>query len=106
MANFSDLAVISNSSGFQNRVLYALNVAAVNVMSETSVVPYHSARSDFATKIIGNSFSSQPYALAVLTNATISNEATITATADNGIPDGDIQFSVNGLFNAFAGVRS
>jgi hypothetical protein len=102
-ATFSQLTTISNNGDFQNRVAYSLLVAAVNVYSELSSTPGHIARSKFATTVVNGQFNIQPIALAVLTNSTIAAEANILTTPGFAIPDADIQFAVNSLWNALAG---
>lgn len=104
MATFSDLGAIAKDSNFQSRVQYAMMVAAVNVYSEAAGTPGHPARSAFAVRVINGQFSILTACLAVLTNATIAAEANLVTTPGFAIPDGDIQFSVNSLWNDFAGV--
>jgi hypothetical protein len=170
-ATFVQLAAIANSAEFQQRVNYAMVVAAAAVYSETfttnavtaagnavlhfasttgvvdgspandltagGVIPAgttvlshtsttvtlsanatgagvgsgdtiafvnnHSARAAFAIKVAQGTYNLQAAAFAVLTNATIAAEAT-NGVSGNTIPDADIQFSVNSLWNMLAGV--
>src|SRR5258705_14021190 len=102
-ASFSDLGTISKDVNFQGRVQYALMVAAVNVYSE-GTTPGHPARLAFAKQVFANTFSIQAACLMVLTNATIAAEANVATTPGFAIPDGDIQFAVNSLWNDLAGV--
>jgi hypothetical protein len=103
MATLSDLSVIANDANFQNRVRYAMVVAAVNVYSENPNTVGHPARAALSTRVVNGQMNFQAVALAVLTNATIAAEASLATTPGFAIPDGDIQFAVNGLWNAFAG---
>lgn len=103
MANFSDLGKISNDNDFQSRVRYAMTVAAVNVYAESPATAGHAARSVFAVRVLSGSYNIMQACLAVLTNATIAGEAVAATTPAFAIPDGDIQFSVNSLWNAFSG---
>jgi hypothetical protein len=105
-ASFDDLNTIASNSGFQGRCLYALQVAAVDVMSESNTTTYHQQRIDYARAVISGSANALQVALAVLTNATIAAEAAVATTPDYAIPDSDIQYAVNTLYNALAGVGS
>lgn len=106
MASFDDLNTIANNAGFQGRCLYALEVAACNIMTEANQTAYHQQRVNFAVQVINGSVSGLRIALAVLTNATIAAEAVAATTPDYGIADGDIQFTINSLFNTLAGIGS
>jgi hypothetical protein len=171
-ATFAQLAKIAGSSTFQQRVNYAMGVAAAAVYSEllttnavtaagsailhfatttgivagmpvsdltNAVVPAgatvlsttattvtisanvtgtgvaigdgisfytnHSGRAAFAIKVAQGNYNIQAACFAVLTNATIAAEAVNDDTnITNAIPDTDIQFSVNSLWNLLAGV--
>ena len=103
-ASFSDLGTISKDANFQARVQYASMVAAVNVYSEPTNTAGHPARVAFAKQVFANTFSVQAACLMVLTNATIAAEANVATTPGFAIPDGDIQFAVNSLWNDLAGV--
>jgi hypothetical protein len=102
MADYDDLIKIAGNSGFQDRIKYALTQAAVSVYNESSSTTGHLARLAYATGIIGGSYNLAPAALAVLTNTTIATEATLGSAPDFAIPDTDIQFAVNSLWNALA----
>ena len=85
-------------------------VAAVNVYAEGSSVANHATRSSFAIKVFGGAYNINAIGLMVLTNPTIAAEAsTGSSFATNSsmgyaIPDGDIQFAINSLWNDMAGV--
>lgn len=109
MLNFGDLMTIANDNRFQTRCAYCLNVAAVNVLSESSQTPFHAERIGYAKGIIQGGFNTGHVARNVLTNPTIAAEALLVdqkleALPDFNIPDGDIQFTINSLFNDFAGI--
>jgi hypothetical protein len=104
MASFDDLNTIANNAGFQGRCLYALEVAAVAVMAEVNTTTQHFNRLTFARTVLNGSVTGLRVALAVLTNSTIASEAVAATTPDYAIPDGDIQFAVNSLYNALAGI--
>jgi hypothetical protein len=106
MALFHDFTTISTNVGFQGRCQYALTVAAVNVVAEANNTANHQQRVNYAKTVINGTASILPVALAVLTNASIAAEAVASTTPDYAIPDSDIQFAVNSLFNALAGVTT
>lgn len=86
-------------------VTLSANVAGAGVASGDSIafVNNHSARAAFAIKVAQGNFNLQSAALAVLTNATIAAEAN-TDGSSSAVPDSDIQFSANSLWNLLAGV--
>lgn len=106
MASFDDLETIANNAGFQGRVNHALQVAAENIMTEDPTTARHEDRVAFARKVINGEVSMAEVAQQVLTNATIAAEAVAATTPDFAIPDGDIQFAINSLFNVLAGIGS
>jgi hypothetical protein len=62
----------------------------------------HVSRAAFAHNVAIGNYVIQPACLTVLGNPTIAGEAT-NGTAGNTIPDSDIQFAVNSLWNLLAG---
>jgi len=94
MASFLDQYEIANNPDFLKRVRQASIKAAIDVMAELENTPNHANRIAFANKVLieperyGNVL-----AFGVLTNAMIS-----LASEDN-----DIQFTINSLFDAYAG---
>lgn len=104
MATFSDLGTIASNANFQARVQYAMTVAAVNVYAEDPATAGHPARKDLAIRTFNGAYSVQTVAMMVLTNSTIAAEANINTTPGFAIPDSDIQFAVNSLWNDIAGV--
>ncbi len=101
MASYDQLITMAGNSAFQQRVRYALAVGAVAVYSEVSSSTGHTPRLAMATAVLQGNYSPAPMALAVLTNPTIAAEATFTSDGYN-IPDSDLQFAVNSLWNALA----
>lgn len=102
MASYDDLILIAGNNGFQNRIKYALTSAAVSVFNEASSTTGHTARVAYANAIIAGNYNLAPAALATLTNASIAAEATLSSAPDFHIPDSDIQFAVNSLWDALA----
>lgn len=106
MATFAQLGLIVQEPEFQQRVQYAMSVAAVNVYAEGSGVTGHAARAALAICVLNGNFNLSGACYGVLTNSTIAAEATIPASgppAGNTIPDADIQFAVNSIWNVLAG---
>lgn len=108
MASYKDLITIANDPNFQNRVLYALEVASIAVMSEAGNADGHTRRVCYANAVLNNGVSVVCATRAILTNVAIAGEADISQTTNGGyaIPDGDIQFAANTLFSALSGVAN
>jgi hypothetical protein len=104
MATFSQLNIIAADNGFQQRVRFAMVTAAIAIYNEPTNTPGHLTRSTYAVKIINGNINMQAMALAVLTNPTVAAEADPTKPPDFAIPDSDIQFQVNSMWNSAAGV--
>lgn len=103
-ATFSDLGTIAKDANFQARVGFAMMTAAVNVYAEATNTTGHPQRRALALQVFTGAFGVGTMCIAVLTNATIAAEAVLATTPGFAIPDGDIQFAVNSLWNDFAGV--
>lgn len=103
MANFTGCAQIAWQADFQQRIGYALNVAAINAYNEAGTVTGHAARAAYATKVLNGEYNLFAVSLAVLTNSTIAAEGNSASQPGNAIPDGDIQFAINSIFSALAG---
>jgi len=101
-ASYRDLITIAGSNDFQNRIKYALATSAVQVYNEASSSTGHAARVAYAESVIQGTYNLAPVALAVLTNSTIASEANPNNSATYGIPDSDIQFAINSLWDALA----
>lgn len=100
---YTDIVDVAAKPSFIARVNYAVVIAAVNVAAEDPATPNHAARVAFAnTILIGGT---APGAVnAVLANSTIAAESDSSQRGEN-IPDGDLQFAVNSVFNALAGIN-
>lgn len=105
-ASFDDISTISANTAFQSRCQYALIVAAIDVMSEANTTGGHAQRLEYAKQVLQAQVSLVVVAMAVLTNATIGAEAVAATTPGYAIPDSDIQFAVNSIFNALSGIGS
>lgn len=102
MATFAQLGTIATQAEYQQRVGYAMGVAAAAVYAESGGTAGHALRAAFATKVANGTYSLSSAAIMVLSNSTIAAEAVVTGSG-NSIPDSDIQFSVNSLWNVMAG---
>ena len=86
---------------FQNKIKFYCIKAAIAVMAEDASVVAHMQRVDFAHRILQNGPNLDQYALGILTNTTIKGHI------DAGTSyDADLEFAVNSLFNAYAGVAN
>lgn len=103
MANYNQLGQIASTPQFQSRVKYAMSVAAAAVYAEVNTVTGHAARAAYATKVTAGNYSLVDVVYAVLGNSTMAAEAVYATQPDFAIPDTDVQFSVNSLWNLFAG---
>lgn len=95
---------IATDPSFIGRVYYCMEKAAVAVSTEDPLTLNHTARVTFAEKILSGTQQPQIYSVGVVTNPTIALEANASQPPDFGIPDADIEFTVNSLFDSFAGV--
>jgi hypothetical protein len=102
MATFIALGQIAATPEFQSRVAYSMGVAAAAVYSEVNTVTGHAARAAYAVKVANGSYNLASAAMVVLGNSTIAAEAN-NGISGNAIPDADIQFAVNSLWNMLAG---
>lgn len=106
MADLQDVGTIANDAAFRDRCLSAMVLAAENVMAEDNQTASHPQRLVYASMVLAGQANTYAIALAVLANPTIAVEATVASLpgATSSIPDSDIQFTCNSLFNALAGV--
>ena len=93
----SDSMLVARNADFQNRVKYFLQKASIAVMAEAVITVGHTLRLVYAGKVLAGTASESEATIAVLTNGTI-------ATAGFNATDNDLEFVVNSLFNALAGV--
>lgn len=108
MADLQDLGTIANDPAFQARCMTALEAASVAILAEGDNVVNHTQRAAFASEVMDhqNQVSAFAVAEAVLTNATIAAEATVASLPGcTAVPDGDIQFAINSVFEDLAGIQ-
>lgn len=103
MATYAQLGALATQNEFRSRVSYAMSSAAISVYAEAGTVAGHAQRALYATKVVNGTYDLSSACLAVLTNASIAAEALLTTNPGNAIPDADIQFAVNSIWNALAG---
>lgn len=99
---FAQAAQLSYQAEFQQRVSYAMSAAAVSVYAESTGTTGHVARAAYANKVSAGSYSLRDACLAVLTNATVLAEGNLATLPGNAIPDADVQFAVNSIWNLLA----
>lgn len=107
MATANEAALVADEITWQDRIEYYRLKAAIAVMAEDAQTANHAERVTYAKKIIEGGDNISGYSLAVATNSTI-QAAIIVATGAPGwdVTDNDIEFTVNSLFNAFAGIAT
>jgi len=105
MASFHTMAKIAEHEAFLKRVQYCMHKAAVAVMAEDAGTASHADRVVYAKKILDGSASVQQYSRSVVTNATLTASG-VDDPALFGVSDGDLEFTVDSMFNAMAGVAT
>ena len=106
MASFDEMATVALQTAFLRRVKYAMKKAAVAIMAEDAGTASHAERVVYAKTILDGSASIAEYASAVVTNPTMTTNGDITAGPLFGVSDNDLEFTVNSMFNAMAGVAT
>jgi len=106
MATYDTMETIANQTSFLRRVRYSMKKAAVAVMAEDAGTASHAERVVYAKTVLDGTASVQEYASAAVTNATITTNGDITAGPLFGTSDSDLEFTVNSMFNAMAGVAT
>jgi hypothetical protein len=104
MASFVEMTYIAGQPSIQARVEYCLKKAAVAVMAEAANTENHADRVVFAKKVLDGEAGITHATMAAMTNSTITAGGNPAAAPNFGVSDGDLEFTVNSMFNAFAGV--
>lgn len=92
---FLDQAELAVTTTFQNRVRHAMVKVAIAIQAEDGATLNHANRSSYARAVLNDPNRHAPlFAQGVVTNATI------TAASS----DGDIEFTVISIWDAYAGV--
>jgi len=96
--SFTEQAALAADLSFQNRVRVAMTVAAVDVMGEAKgqmTDSVYNKRQSFAFQVLSNSAGYlERFVWGVVANVAITGSSV----------DGDIQFTVNSLWNDLSGV--
>lgn len=106
MATTNDAMTIARNGDFQDRILYYMTTAAVNVMAEPGDTAGHAQRVEYAGKVLAGTANVFAYAVGVLTNPTLLAAIEVGEPDFGNVAAGDYQFVVNSLFGAFAGVST
>ena len=85
--------------GFQRQVKYFMQKAAVAAIGELDTTPGHTERVAYANTVLTGEANIREYAIAVVTNATIASTINSAGTPS----DSDVEFTVNSMYNDFAG---
>lgn len=94
MTVFQDAAMLAESNaGFRQQVLLAMVTAAVAIANEPVETPLHAARAVLATQVVA-----EPYRFLTSFALSVASNPAITAASN----DGDVQFTVNSIWNAHA----
>lgn len=101
----TSVGAVQVSSNFRERISYFVIKAAIAVMNESNGTANHTERVAFANKVFVGDYDLQSYAYGVLTNSTVLGNLDLSEN-DYGIIDGDLEFTVNSIYNAFAGVST
>ena len=102
---YDTAGVVAASDVFRSRVDFFLTKAAIAVMSESGATPNHAERVTYSLTILAGTANVSRAALACMTNPTLSANANPNG-AEQGISDGDLEFTVNSVLNALAGVST
>jgi hypothetical protein len=106
MATYQTMADIAANPTFKSRVEYCMKKAAVAIMAEDAATANHAERVTYSVKILDGTASVAEYAKAVVTNPTLTANGDIGASPLHGISDGDLEFTVNSMMNAMAGIAT
>ncbi len=96
---------VSTKAAFRKRIQLYVVKEATKAMDEVNTVDSHVERVAFAERVFVSDYDLNQYVLAVLSNATLLAALNRDAE-DNGVTDGDLEFTVNSFYNAFAGVST
>ena len=107
MATTTEAMVIANNSTWKSRIKFAMQKGAVAVMAEAGTVNGHAKRAAYAEVVLSGDASIYEYSVGVVTNATILSSLNISTNPDgSNITDGDVEFTVNSMWDAFSGVTA
>lgn len=99
MSVSSDAMHVSQEQVFVDRVKYFMQKAAIAVMAEALSTAGHTERVAYSKLVLDATASAIEFTIAVLTNTAVA--ATGSATIDS-----DLEFTINSMYDAFAGFES
>ena len=105
-ATASEAFWIAQQTGMVRRIKFLAMKAAVAVMSEEATTANHAERVVYAKTILDGSYSSTGLALACMVNSTVQAGADASDPPTFGVSDSDLEFTVNSVFDAMAGVAT
>jgi hypothetical protein len=105
MATSVEVVQVVKLGQFQRRVNYFVVKAAVAVMNEDPLTANHTERVAFANSVFVSDYNLEQYTNSILANPTIMSGLTVS-DAGNGVTDSDLEFVVNSVYDAFAGVST
>ena len=106
MASYDTMATIATQVAFLRRVEYCLKKSAVAVMAEDAQTANHAERVVYAKEVLDGTASVPEASSAVVTNSTLTTNGDLSAGPLFGISDSDLEFTVNSMYNALAGVST
>ena len=106
MASYTDMMWISEQPTTRKRVEYCLNKAAVAIMAEASGTANHAERVTYSISVLDGEASVKQATVAAMTNSTLTAAGDTQAPPNFGLSDNDLEFTVNSLINALAGVST
>lgn len=110
MASSTAVAVAVNTR-FLERVGFYMKKAAIAIMNEAAGTVSHTERVTYAKKILSGAAETEvgvsipDYSLGVMTNPTM-EAAADPDIEGNGIVDNDLEFTINSMYNAYAGIAT
>lgn len=93
------IRVINDSETFRLRTEFALTKYALAVMAEGTGVTNHTARVEFAKKVLAGNLQMRPVVISMFASNAIANAANESAVAQ-----ADIDTQIAATFNAHAGI--
>jgi len=101
----TSLEAVQAAGNLSDRVSFFVVKAAIAVMYEDNTTANHPERVAFAESVLISGYDIMQYTYSVLSNPTVLAGLDLSED-DLSVGDGDIEFIVNSVFNAFAGVST
>ena len=105
MANSEQAMAVANWPAYQARVRFYAHKASHAIMTELATTPNHAERVVWANSVLNGGEDIGVLATSTVTNSTIQTGADVSATLQ-GVSDSDLEFVVNSMVNAWAGVST